>query len=109
MINGDALIGMLFGEAEERGEIGGTHGEIEGEAAARQFRRVGGNAVGERGADAAEAWISLAFVESGAAANDEGGDVRSGFGKWERIDYQDGAIEAIARENGLQVLRRMVG
>jgi hypothetical protein len=35
--------------------------------------------------------------------------VRSGFGKRESIDHQDCAVESIAREDGLQVLRRMAG
>jgi hypothetical protein len=109
VIDGDAQIGKLLGEAEERGKIGGAHGEIEGEAAARQFRRGGGNAIGERGAEAAEARVRLAFLESRAVAHDQAGDVRPGCGKWESIYHQDGAVESIAREDGLQVLRRMVG
>jgi hypothetical protein len=35
--------------------------------------------------------------------------VRPRFGKRETIHHQDGAIESIAREDGLQVLRRVTG
>ena len=42
-------------------------------------------------------------------AHQNAGDVRPRFGKRETIHHQDGAIESIAREDGLQVLRRVTG
>ena len=56
--------------------------------------------------------MSLVPVErlraGGALAHDEAGDVRPRLGQLGTIHHQDGAIEPVTGEDGLQMLGRMI-
>jgi hypothetical protein len=105
-------IGQAFGEAKKRGEIGRAHLDIERNAAPRQFFRRRRNAVLQGSANPAETLQFPIPVERvpvrGAVAYDHAYDVRAGVRQLRAIHYQDGAIEAIARQDGVQMRGRMV-
>ena len=111
MIDGQPQIGQALGQPKKRGEIGRAHLYIERHAAPRQFFRRR-NTVLQGGANPAEAPQLRIPVERvpvrGAMAYDYADNVRAGVRQLRAIHYQDRAIEPIARQDGLQMLRRVV-